>query len=74
MSASELITIGQAASLLHIGRSRCYSMAADGTLAGVVRLGKSIRVSRDHLEAWIASSVTDTQSRGSAPTPTDRRP
>lgn len=50
---AELISVEQAAHLLSIGRSRAYAMAASGEMPGVVRLGRSLRVIRRRLIAWI---------------------
>jgi len=48
-----LLSIEEAARLLNIGRTRAYEMASAGTLPGVVHIGRSVRVSRKRLEAWI---------------------
>lgn len=49
----ELLSIEEAAAVLRIGRSRAYAMAASGTLPGLVRIGRSLRVHRRRLLAWI---------------------
>jgi excisionase family DNA binding protein len=51
----ELLTIEESARLLRIGRSRAYEMAASGTMPGLVRLGRSLRVSRRALLRWVDS-------------------
>lgn len=48
-----LIRVAAAARLLSISRSTAYSLARDGRLPGLVRLGGSLRVSRTGLEDWI---------------------
>jgi excisionase family DNA binding protein len=53
MALPELLSIQQTASILNIGRSRAYSLAASGELPGVMRIGRSVRVSRRRLEEWI---------------------
>jgi len=47
-----LITVEEAARLLKIGRGSAYAMAARNELP-VVRLGRSVRVRRDKLAAWL---------------------
>ena len=50
---AELLAVEEAAHVLRIGRSRAYAMAQEGTLPGLVRIGRSLRVSRRRLVAWI---------------------
>jgi excisionase family DNA binding protein len=45
------LTIPEVAQLLRINRGRAYAMANDGTLPGVIRIGRSIRVDRVQLIA-----------------------
>lgn len=49
----ELILVEEAARLLGIGRTRAYQMTATGQMPGVVRIGRSVRISRRRLLAWI---------------------
>ena len=48
-----LYRMDEAAEALGISRTKCYELAAAGLLPGVVRLGKSLRVSVRALEEWI---------------------
>jgi excisionase family DNA binding protein len=50
----QLLRVEDVARLLQVGRSKVYSMAAAGTLPGVVRVGGSVRVSAKALSIWIA--------------------
>lgn len=43
----------QAAHLLSMGRSKVFAMMASGQLPGVIRIGRSIRISREALERWV---------------------
>ena len=43
------LTVPEVARLLRINRGRAYEMANDGTLPGVIRLGRTIRVDRIRL-------------------------
>ncbi len=48
------LTIPETARLLRINRGRAYEMANDGSLPGVVRIGRTIRVDRERLIAGLA--------------------
>lgn len=45
-----VLTIEEAAKFLRIGRTAAYSAARSGDLPGVIRVGRSLRVSRVALE------------------------
>ncbi len=47
------LTVPEAARLLRINRGRAYTMANNGTLPGVVRLGRTIRVDKNRLVAGL---------------------
>jgi excisionase family DNA binding protein len=47
-----LMTVTEAGRLLRISRGRAYELARTGELP-VVRIGRSVRVRRDKLAAWI---------------------
>ena len=51
-----LLRMDEAAKVLGISRSKCYELAAAGLLPGVIRLGKSLRVSVRALEEWIKAN------------------
>jgi excisionase family DNA binding protein len=57
--AEDFLTIPETAKLLRINRGRAYAMANDGTLPGVVRLGRTIRVNRVELIAGLIKSGQD---------------
>ena len=48
------LTVPEAARLLRINRGRAYTMANDGSLPGVIRLGRTIRVDKERLIAGLA--------------------
>ncbi len=48
-----LLTVQQAAKLLHISRGLAYDLCARGELPHI-RLGRVLRIPRYPLEAWIA--------------------
>jgi excisionase family DNA binding protein len=51
-----LLRIGDAAQLLGVGRSTMYQLVAAGTIP-VIRIGRSVRVSRAVLDAWVAKAT-----------------
>ncbi len=48
-----LLSVDEAAAFLGIGRSKAYELARSDELPGIVRVGRSLRVSRRRLEEWI---------------------
>jgi excisionase family DNA binding protein len=53
-----LLRVSDAAKRLSISRSKAYDLAARGELPGVMRIGKSIRVSATRLAEWIAAETS----------------
>ena len=53
-----LIRIPEAARLLGISRAKLYAMALEGAVPGVVRLGRSVRISREVLLRWVADQTS----------------
>ena len=53
MDEPRYLTVPEVARLLRINRGRAYEMANDGTLPGVIRLGRTIRVDREQLIAGL---------------------
>jgi excisionase family DNA binding protein len=47
-----LLTVEETARLLRVSRGTAYAMAASGELP-VVKMGRSVRVRRDRLMAWL---------------------
>ena len=43
--------------MLNMGRAKAYQMVVSGEMPGVVRFGKSVRVSEAALRAWIESKL-----------------
>ncbi len=52
-----LLRIEEAGRLLRLSRSRMFELLARDGLPGVVRIGRSVRISRVALEAWIEERV-----------------
>jgi excisionase family DNA binding protein len=61
--AEEFLTIPETAKLLRINRGRAYAMANDGTLPGVIRLGRTIRVDRARLIAGLRENQRNSTSK-----------
>jgi len=55
---SLLVSIPDAAAQLAISRSKTYQLVASGELR-VVRIGRSARIRREDLNAWIASQLDE---------------
>ncbi|RZT87297.1 excisionase family DNA binding protein [Pseudonocardia sediminis] len=58
------LTVSEVAVELRISRASVYRLLHDGTL-GSNRFGKSLRVSRDAVDAYISSSVNGARPAGS---------
>lgn len=57
-SAPLLLTVEEASRALRIGRSRMYEMIGRNELP-VIRIGKSVRISRKALEQFVAAREAD---------------
>ncbi|MHB8144002.1 MAG: helix-turn-helix domain-containing protein [Thermoleophilia bacterium] len=55
-----LLNIQQAAQMAHVGRSRAYKFAADGTWPAI-KIGRSLRIPRAGLLDWIARMEEEAQ-------------
>jgi excisionase family DNA binding protein len=51
----------EVAESLGISRGSAYELIASGRLPGVVRIGKSVRVSTEKLRDWVKSASEDAQ-------------
>ena len=47
-----LLTVEEMAQILRISRAKAYAMAQSGEVP-TVRLGRSVRIRRDRLQAWL---------------------
>jgi excisionase family DNA binding protein len=52
-----MLTVEEAAQLLRISRGAAYALAKKGTLPGVLRLGRTLRVSRAVIERVLAGEA-----------------
>jgi excisionase family DNA binding protein len=59
---TRFLTVPETAKLLRINRGRAYAMANDGTLPGVIRLGRTIRVDRAQLIVGLRGNLHDATS------------
>lgn len=57
-SDQTLLTVEEVARMLRISRGKAYSMAASGAIP-TVRMGRSVRVRQDRLEAWLDARSRD---------------
>ena len=54
-----LLRAEEVARMLNISRSKVFALMASGEIPGVVRIGRSVRVSRLALERWIEQQAGD---------------
>jgi excisionase family DNA binding protein len=53
VSLPEVLTVEEAAAFLRVNRKTFYEAIRLGSVPGVIRLGRTIRISRTALLAWI---------------------
>jgi excisionase family DNA binding protein len=61
--APALLRVEELAALLRINRKSAYAAVEDGTIPGVVRIGRVIRVSRDAVLQWTRGQGGVSRSR-----------
>lgn len=61
-----ILTVEETAAFLRIGRATAYRAVRRGELAGAVRVGKTVRVYRDRLLAWLEQGQAPITRRKSA--------
>ncbi len=61
-----LLTVPEAARLLHLGRNSAYELVARRQLPAV-RFGRAIRIPRAALEAWLERAALDSVDRDGTP-------
>ena len=59
-----LIKLDKAAALLDVSRAKAYQMAVSGEMPGVVRMGRSVRVSAEALRDWVKGQTRQVESPG----------
>ena len=59
-----LLRMNEAAEMLAISRTKCYELAEAGQLPGLIRLGKSLRVSLKALEEHIEREAAGASGEG----------
>ena len=64
MSNEEILTIEEVAALLRISERTIYAMAKEGRLPGAVKVGRSWRVLRPKLMAWLDDNSASPPSQG----------
>jgi excisionase family DNA binding protein len=60
---TRFLTVPETAKLLRINRGRAYAMANDGTLPGVIRLGRTIRVDQAQLISGLRENPRSSTSK-----------
>ena len=59
-----LVRPREAAEMLGVSRSRAYVLLARGEIPGVVRIGKSVRISIDALRRWVREQAEMSEQSG----------
>ena len=54
---SQTLSVTETAAYLGVSRSKAYELCAAGGQLPTVRLGRTVRVPRRHLEAWLDQQV-----------------
>lgn len=62
----ELLTVDEVAAFLRISVDAVRARIDRGALPGVVRLGRSVRVRRDDLRAWVGLTPARVDAKASA--------
>jgi excisionase family DNA binding protein len=62
--ASATMTVAECVKVTGFSRSAIYGAIKRGELPGVVRIGRSIRLSREVIRRWLAGEI-ESQSQGS---------
>jgi len=57
-----LLKATEAARTLNVSRSKLYELMAAGSLPGVVKIGRSVRISRSALERWVRDQIAEPAS------------
>jgi excisionase family DNA binding protein len=61
-----LLRVEEAGKLLSLGRAKAYQMAQSGKTPGVVRMGRSVRVSAAALRGWVKDQTEQQGGRVAA--------
>lgn len=64
---SDVLTVDEGAALLRVGRKSLYAAIDRGEVPGVVRIGRTIRLSRAALQQWFSASTGTAQVNDERP-------
>ncbi len=59
----EVLTVEEVADLLRVDRKTAYAAIAEGSVPGVRRVGRCIRVSRDAILTWLNEGEQGNRAR-----------
>lgn len=70
---SDVLTVEELAARLRIGRRQAYEAIRRGEIPGVIRIGRSLRISSHAVSAWLhdgaaEGGTTEAEPDGAAPT------
>lgn len=58
-----VLTVPELARLLRISRGAAYQAVKEGAVPGVIRVGRSVRVSRDAVLSWLGQGCGSRQDK-----------
>ncbi len=53
----EWISLREMQEILGIGSTKAYELAASGTIPGVIKIGRIIRINRGQLDGWLSEQM-----------------
>ena len=53
----EWISLREMQEMLGIGSTKAYELAASGSIPGVIKIGRVIRINRDQLDGWLSEQA-----------------
>ena len=59
----EWITLKEMQKLLNIGSTKAYELVASGSIPGVIKIGRVIRINRRELDDWLKQQSISASNR-----------
>lgn len=60
----EYLKVPEVAKLLRVPRNRAYDLVGRNAIPGTIRIGRSIRINRRILDAWLDERASSSAGRG----------
>lgn len=62
-TVSEWMTLKEMQKLLNIGATKAYELVSSGTIPGVIKIGRAIRINRRELDDWLKQQMVSAGNR-----------